>query len=332
MAINIDEAFLEFERVYTTLTPEQSKLAVKSTENLIANVNRFNGNQDFIGLKSDLNLTFGSFARETKIPVLDDIDLVIGINGNGCFHSFNDSWNDKKITAKWWPSELCHDGTPYLNSRKVINRFVKKLNQVDDYKKADISRNQQACTLELSSYPWSFDIVPAFRTTPYGVDGKTCYMIPNGKGNWMMTDPRIDQIRINNCVAEHGETALRVIRLVKYWQKNNAMPEMPSYLIEKIAIDYFNTIVPSFPGISQKILPGLLQYLAETIMGPVQDAAEIEPELNHILPEERSQIAQMAGEHANLAFEARMLEMSKEYEACSNVWQQIFGSSFPKHR
>ena len=50
-------------------------------------------------------------------------------------------------------------------------------------------RNMQAITLQLSSYPWNFDIVSCFYTDA------GFYLIPNGYGKWEKTDPRIDNKR-----------------------------------------------------------------------------------------------------------------------------------------
>lgn len=56
------------------------------------------------------------------------------------------------------------DNTNYLNSTKVINRFISKLSDLQDYSKAEMHKNHEAATLQLKSYTWNFDIVPCFYT------------------------------------------------------------------------------------------------------------------------------------------------------------------------
>ena len=59
---------------------------------------------------------------------------------------------------------LMTDNTNYLNSTKVINRFISKLSDLQDYSKAEMHKNHEAATLQLKSYTWNFDIVPCFYT------------------------------------------------------------------------------------------------------------------------------------------------------------------------
>lgn len=73
---------------------------------------------------------------------------------------------------------LMTDNTNYLNSTKVINRFITKLSDLQDYSKAEMHKNHEAATLQLKSYTWNFDIVPCFYTDT------DFYLIPDGSGNW----------------------------------------------------------------------------------------------------------------------------------------------------
>lgn len=331
MTTNIRDAFEEFQRVYTTLDPELSKKALISTENLIDNIDSFSSS-GFVDLHKKINLSYGSFIRGTKIPLLDDIDLFIGINGDGCRYDTSALWDNVTISVAPWLEDLtplCHEGSFRLNSKKVVNRFVSKLGEVGDYKKADISRNMQACKLELSSYPWNFDIVPGFLTkSPIG--GQNFYLIPNGYGNWMKTNPRVDQARLDAVVLRHGQAALKVIRLAKYWQRNNGTPKMPSYLVEKMAVDYLEGLVNPIPFYAYKTLGGLLEYIAKNILAPIPDAASIEPNLNHLSDEQRKLIAAMAVEHAERIHKAAVLESHGDQKACIETWGDVLGSSFPK--
>lgn len=75
------------------------------------------------------------------------------------------------------------DSGQWINSRKVVNKFVSSLKEVPQYSKADSKRQGEAATLKLLTRSWNFDIVPAFITSPEA-DGTTFYLIPDGAGHW----------------------------------------------------------------------------------------------------------------------------------------------------
>jgi hypothetical protein len=126
---------------------------------------------------------------------------------------------------------LCHENSNQLNSRKVINRFVSALKDVPQYEKSELGRNGSAAVLNLKSYTWSFDIVPGFFTTPEA-DNRTFYIIPDGNGHWMKTDPRIDKEKVTSVNQKHDGNVLNVIRTIKYWNRRATMPSMRPYLID----------------------------------------------------------------------------------------------------
>lgn len=74
-------------------------------------------------------------------------------------------------------NRLNTNGTDNLNSTKVINRFISKLSDLNDYRKAEMHKNHEAVTLKLKSYDWNFDIVPCFYCKG------DFYLIPDGNGN-----------------------------------------------------------------------------------------------------------------------------------------------------
>lgn len=127
MASTVNNAFAEFMKNIVNLDPDITSKARKSRDNLIDNINSFSDNDDFFSIYQDKNLKFGSFARRTKIRELDDIDLMICLSAEGtrtytealdCIY-INGNDSDKN-------NELLSYGTKYVNSTKVINRFISK--------------------------------------------------------------------------------------------------------------------------------------------------------------------------------------------------------------
>lgn len=109
-------------------------------------------------------ISFGSFARSTKTQPLDDIDLLLLLNGHGT------AAQQSQVTTYTYWLEVADptasmaafpDDCGYVNSTKVLNAIKAGLSDVRKYKKADIKKNMEAVTLSLPSYDWVFDIVPA---------------------------------------------------------------------------------------------------------------------------------------------------------------------------
>ena len=218
MATTVISAFNEFLKDKVNLDPEQTKKARASKDWLINQIHNFPINDtEFPKLYSDVNIGFGSFARKTKKRPIDDIDLMIGISAEHT--TYTEYSNRIEMNVPESASnlrKLCHDYTNKLNSIKVINRFIKSLENIPQYSKSEINRNQEAAVLNLTSYDWSFDIVPCFHTTPDpNHNNRIFYLIPDGSGNWKFTDPRLDRDRVTNINTKQSGRVLQLIRLMK---------------------------------------------------------------------------------------------------------------------
>lgn len=333
MAKTVINAFNEFQKNTLSIDPTQNDNAKASRDWLLDRITGFDNDKDFVHLYNDIHFHFGSFARKTKIPPLDDIDILIGISAQGCQYNESEGWNNIKIIVPYnhpFLLSCCHDDSSYyLNSRKVINRFINKLSQVHQYRLAEINRNQQACKLSLTSYPWSFDIVPCFLTVA-DWQGRTYYLIPNGNGHWMKTDPRIDKEQVSSINQRHSGKVLLLIRMAKFWQTRGTMPSMPSYLLESICLNYFKTVaaVSDYPDIE---IANLLGYISTAVQQVVVDPKGIQNNINNLSREEITAISNRASMDSQKAKQARELEIADNQKASIAKWSEIFGPSFPKY-
>ncbi len=180
MARTVNSAFTEFNRDYVNLDSGKTTTARSSRDWLYNQLNNFPDNYDSFPLKNgDRHVKFGSFARNTKIRELDDIDLIYCLHANDAYYSQSTIYHNRFFlhteNAGQRLKNLSNDNQ--LNSIKVVNKFVSCLSNIGQYKSAAIHRRQEAATLNLTSYDWSFDIVPAFYTTA------GFYLIPDGSGN-----------------------------------------------------------------------------------------------------------------------------------------------------
>lgn len=332
MALTVNEAFNEFLKDIVNLDPEQTKKARSSRDWLFGQIAAFQNDATFPVAYPDININFGSFARRTKKRPLDDIDMMIGLSGQGAYYT--ESFNEITITVNPESNlkSFCNDFTNTLNSKKVINKFIKKCEVVPQYSKADLKRNGAAAVLSLQSYDWCFDIVPCFMTAPDSL-GRTYYLFPDGNGNWKKTDPRIDRERMREINKFHDGNVLNVIRIIKYWNRRATMPSMGSYFLETMILDHYSGRSETDKA-SKYVdieIPKVLQYIAAHIYLDVLDPKGIRGNINDIAWEDRVKIANRASLDRQKADEARSFENNSDHKSSIQKWQEVFGEAFPRY-
>lgn len=328
MATTVNTAFAEFLRNEVNLDSIKTKTARTSRDNLLTNIYSFSGDIDFFSINKSVSLNFGSFARHTKLRPLDDIDLMVCISGSddrkysyagsGTYY-MGANQNDKKNGLNTFNSD-------YLNSTKVINRFISKLSDLNDYSKAEMHKNQEAATLKLKSYSWNFDIVPCFYC-----DGDF-YLIPDGKGNWKKTDPRIDNKRVSDINQVHDGHVLELVRLVKYWNRRRITTTVGSYLLECMILNRYENKAKADNWWIDAEFRDTMYYLSSVIYGAVNDPKGIQGDLNTFSFEDRVKISsamQTAYEKSRDAFNLEV--NNKDQKASINKWREVFGTSFPAY-
>ncbi|EOU1741757.1 nucleotidyltransferase [Clostridium perfringens] len=334
MTKNINTAFSNFMKNFVNLDSDRTSKARSSRNWLIDQINSIESkNTDFPKLYKDKNIFFGSFARNTKIRELDDIDLMICLSANGTtYNEYSNYTNnielnvpDSYATLK----DLCHDNSNRLNSTKVINRFKKYINTVPQYSSAEIHKNMEALTLKLSSYEWNFDIVPCFFTSEDS-QGKTYYIIPDGNGYWKKTDPRIDRDNITTLNQSLNGNLLNVIRLIKYWNREKTIGIDSSYLLETMLINFYSQSNSSCGTFVDIEFVSALYYLKSAILNDVQDLKGIQGNLNNYNFLERLNISSSIEKYYNLSLKAREYE-STDIEKCFKKWKEILGGNFPDY-
>ena len=332
MATTVDSAFAEFLTEQVNLDSGDSDGARASRGWLLDQIHKFpNTYADFPILYEEKDIAFGSFARRTKIRPLDDVDLIACVSATGGTY-YDDGYNPITITVPSTSrlSAFCNNNTQTLNSIKLVNRFVKALSAVPQYSSAEINRRSEAAVLRLKSYPWSFDIVPSFFTAEDAF-GRTYYLIPDGAGHWKKTDPRKDRDRIAKVNQDHDGHVLNVVRTMKYWNRRATMPSASSYLLEcMIANFYGSRVQKALKWVDIEVGP-TLRYIADAVLGAVDDPKGIQGDLNTLTWPERLAIRERALLDAGRADEARAHEQAKDAEKSIKKWREIFGSDFPEY-
>jgi hypothetical protein len=331
MPKTVNGAFDQFLADTVNLDPDRTESARSSRDWLYNQISSFGSDTTFPVLHLDYNINYGSFARKTKIRPLDDIDMMIGLHAQGAsYWQSGVSPITVTVTASSNLTALCNGNTYTLNSIKVINKFLRKCEDVPQYSKADLKRNGSAAVLNLNSYDWSFDIVPCFMTV-VELNGRNYYLIPDGSGNWKKTDPRIDRARVTDLNSAHDGHVLNVVRIIKYWNRRPTMPSMSSYLLETMILDYYSAQTVKASEYVDIEIPRVLAYITTAVHYQVNDCKGIQGNINDLSSDVRNKISARASSDKQKADVARSLEASGDHKGSIQKWGEIFGSEFPAY-
>jgi hypothetical protein len=332
MATTVSNAFDTFMKDTVRLDNDRNKVAKRSKNNLIAEIEKFPNDGKFLDFYPKYtSIDYGSFSRKTKIRPLDDIDIMIVLHAKGNWREAIDGGYKIRVRPEANKQmALCNPGTDVLNSIKVINKFKEYLANVSSYKKADIKRNQEAVTLELNSYEWVYDIVPCFETAPDD-SGKTFFLIPDGSGNWKPTDPRIDKNRTASINSKQQVSVLDIIRIMKYWTKRPTAATMGSYFLECMILNYYDSAGINSSKYIDLELPNLFAYVYHQIHQSLYDPKGFQGDLNTLTWSERNSVQERAKLDYNRSKDARDFETNGKQKESIEKWGEIFGPLFPSY-
>lgn len=329
MPTTVNAAFQQFNNEHVSLDSDRAEVAKKSRDWLLGQLISLPTKEtDFPSLYDGMHIHHGSFSRKTKIRPLDDIDLILTFSGNGATYDTIIYGRNYILrvpyTAPASLRNLCNSDMT-LNSTKLINKVLSSLSKIEQYKAAETHKDGEAATLQLSSYEWTFDIIPGFYTdTGY-------YIIPDGKGGWKGTDPRIDNQRINKMFSLHGDKVRLLIRKAKYWNSRAMMKTIPSYLLENIVLNFCDSGTQLFEYVDVNLI-NFWNYLTTAIYGQVPDPKGFQGDLNTLTIEDRQKISEKARNAAALGYEAYIAETQEfNHAKAISKWRAIFGDNFPKH-
>ncbi len=339
MAYTVWGAFDKFRTDIVDLDPDVTKTGRSSRDHLVDQIKIVaKNNAAFPRLGGDYR-PYGSFARRTKIRPLNDIDLLLVLRGSGTAETSASGLNTYrlKITDSTAPlaaysevaSDWYFDTTKYVNSTKVLNAIKAGLVNVPSYRKADIKRTGVAVTLDLSSRPWVFDIVPAVAvvnstgTTKY-------YLIPNGKGQWMRTDPRIDSTNVTTANTRHSSNLLPTLRLLKYWNGRTTKPRLESYYFETLVLKTFasGSVITGYPAAVKHFFDNGSTHLWLSCPDP----QGLGPALDSTVDwETKNKVAVAMKEAATWASYALMYDGKSDPKNAIYWWGRVFGGTFPAY-
>jgi hypothetical protein len=234
------ESFLASEIAIPTNARSRASISQNHLRQILANKSNYDPDFPILLSGEDSDFIGGSFARHTKIWPLDDIDIYFPMDGAGLAYYRNDvrlpywvvtddfTQPQRLLSSKWKRGD-------YLASDYILDGFRDTLK--NSYPSSRIRGDRHAVCLSTTIAATSqssgigFDIVPCFCLQPD--DGtERIYLMPDGNGHWIHTNPRVDT---DICAAfnqYHHDTFRKAVRLVKYWNKERFANRFSSYFIE----------------------------------------------------------------------------------------------------
>jgi len=271
---------------------------------------------------------FGSFARKTKIRPLDDIDLMAMLNGSGLTATQGVSAMRLQVTGSTAPLAPWAD-SGYINSRRVLNATKSGLVGLSSYSKADLHTNLQAVTLQLTSYTWNFDIVASVRVGD-GNDGTAYFLIPNGQGEWMKSDPRKAQDRVTAINQAHNNEFLPAMRLLKWWKRKKGFGSIGSFAFEVFASQVFGAM--SAHGAVHLAFGCFFSKAPNYVFSQWTDPAGFSGDLGASIPSDtKLRLHQELQSATSVANQAYQEELAGKQEDAIKRWRAYLGNDFPAY-
>lgn len=332
MASSVWAAFDQFRRGMVDLDPNQTARARVSRDYLYNQIEAVTRKDSSFPALSGGFMPYGSFARKTKIQPLDDIDFLMFLNG-----SMTRVEPTQYVPHLYWlrvtdsrsPLAKFLDDHGYANSTKVLNRIASHLSSIPQYRKAEVKKSLQAVTLNLTSYDWSFDIVPAvpiLKTWP--TTEIDYYLIPNGHGHWIRTDPRRDQAQVTEVNKRHGGNFLGANRLLKRWNMRPTKPRLSSYYFETLCVRTFQyaPVISSYPSAVEYFFGSCPTYLLSSCPDPKGLGPDLDANIDWTI---KQKVGDAMKEAWRDAWAANRYESEGKQKEAINSWRLVFGQEFP---
>jgi hypothetical protein len=225
--------------------PQGTRSTASDSQNHLREFLRNEATRDagFPRILSDADADFlgGSFARHTKIWPLDDIDIYFPLEGANLFYmnggirlpytllSDDSRLGNPLLLPKWTSGG-------YVSSAKLIQGFAEVLKRHNP--RTEVRTGGQSISVRMThgetqdSDGLGYDIVPCFSLKPDNSNEFEFYLMPNGRGGWMRTNPKLDADITDILQRYNGNLYRKLVKLIKYWNSVRLDRAFPSYYVE----------------------------------------------------------------------------------------------------
>lgn len=321
--LSVDQAFSLFRTNCVDLQRDHVERARDSQQHLVDRIVE----GGMMPSPTNVWIPSGSFARGTKTRPLDDVDLLLIFDGydtridwtdHGTYHLYSGPLNPLSVLA------VDH----VVNSTRLLFGLRKHIEKLPHYRRSEVAKSLQVVNVNLASAPWAFDIAPAI---PIDLrPGDRVFAIPDGHGEWILTNPPFDANRLSRIDRDHLSLVRPAIRLIKYWNGNLRFGRLNSYYLETLALKVFAASIPmrTVPEYVARFFEAAELYLMEPCPDPKGLGGPLDAKVT-ILDKRRFLFAlRKASGDAARAIE---VERMGHAHLANARWRAVFGKEYPLH-
>jgi len=234
----------------------------------------------------------GSYARSTLIRPERDIDLLAPLSANEYWQRFKD---DSKVFLYWVRGKL-NEG----------------------YEKTRVSSRGLSVKLDFSIV--EADVVPCFVRRGEG------YLMPNGAGGWLATNPRFHMKLMSDSNVASGSRLKPLVKLAKAWNVAHSH-HLGSFHVELMVERMWRgRAIPSWPAAMASTLSRLSVMTTQSSGDPWSGGSRID---GYLSTDARALAVRMLTEDAARAADAERYRLAgDEREACGR-WVVVYRDMFP---
>lgn len=249
-------------------------------------------------LHLDTTYLSGSYRRRTLIRPVDDIDLLLVLDGS----------QYKDIIAL--------DGVGATTALDLV-----KVALSNAYPKSEIKPWGRCIQIKFAGTGIGFDVVPAFRD-----DDGAFYIPDQDHGAWVRTDPK----EVERLVTEANEKTdgwlIPLVKLLKSWKDANDAP-IRGYHLEALAYHALQTA----PANARAGIADLFAQLAIDVLCTTPDIwMHGEAPDTHMAYADRLKVSTMLQQAATDARRAQQLEDDDDVNGAHAIWRALFGKRYPE--
>lgn len=292
----VSEAFEEF-----TKKLELTKSETDAASRLHSNIREV--------LRSELNLyddfLTGSYARNTKIRPLSDIDL---------FAIFD------RVSKFAPPGQGVSVQQALAMVKSVLGKALRR------YPSATLPKIQNRSVGFEVNFPGKirrigFDIVPAFEWVGRG------YLIPDLlSSRWISSDPNQYASWLTRLNSAHNGNLIPLIKMLKKWNQNNG-EKLKSYHLELLVVNSFSKPISNYQTAALHFFGEGDRLVKSEIYDPIVRTNRVDDYLTVL---DRLEVCARLQASAKIAGQALLFSVSGNTKSAISRWNRIFGEPFPR--
>lgn len=270
-----------------------TQIQSESANTKVANIRDFLNEKFFM---AESAITIGSYARGSIIRVERDVDILAPLN----YPKYKETY----------------DGDPQAFLYMVRDALNAKFGSTT------VSSKKVAVKLDFTAI--AIDVVPCFRRQGGG------YLMPNGSGDWMSTNPPFHTTLMKAANDQHEAKLIPLVKLMKFWNIANGH-HLSSLHIELMTermwrgVNFGERLYSTLLCETLKAMPG---WVGKLFPDPWESGHSIDIGLS---ADERAKAIRMLNEDAERSRKAEEFRKSGEIKKAYECWAIIFNHQFPTY-